>query len=322
MRIALPSTEPAIAAELPVHPRLRHPLTGEPLRAIGCSRTGQPIWPVMGGSQPAGEPGPTPTGTPGTGTPLVVPVPTGTPGAPPPPSSPANRPPGPAAGDKGYPDGVPLEQMTGEQREAYWRHYARRNEDRIKAMSDYDQLRTKAAAHDELIAASQSEHEKAVTAAREAGRAEAMQQAGAVLVDAHLRAAVGARLQPDQVTALIAGVNAAGFLSADGIAVDRDKITAFVNAVLPPAPAATTPGSPVAPGTPGAPGTAAAPVLPGVVPGTPPTTPAGVGLPRQLPDYGQGNPGTTPLTGLAAGRAAAQARFAGRQPQPRPNTQA
>jgi hypothetical protein len=43
-----------------------------------------------------------------------------------------------------------------------------------------------------------------------------------------------------------------------------------------------------------------------------------VGLPRQLPDYGQGNTGTTPLSGLAAGRAAAQARFAARTPQPRP----
>ncbi|MEU7905306.1 hypothetical protein [Actinoplanes sp. NPDC049118] len=213
---------------------------------------------------------------------------------------------------------MPLEQMTGEQREAYWRHYARRNEDRLKAMGDYEQLRAKAAAHDDLIAANQTEHEKAVTAARDAGRAEAMQQAGAVLVDAHLRAAVGARLQPDQVTALIAGVNTAGFLTADGIGVDTDKIGAFVNAVLPSA--ASAPAAPVVTAVPAA-SAAAAPALPGAVPGTPATSPASVGLPRQLPDYGQGNPGTTTLTGLAAGRAAAQARFASRQ-QPRPDTPA
>lgn len=306
MDITLPTTNPA---GLPVHPRLRHPLTGAPVQALGRTRAGHPIWPVMGGSQPAGEP--TPTNTPGT-TPGTPPAPepgsTGGPPAPAPPNTPSN-PPGPATGEKGYPDGVPLEQMTGEQREAYWRHYARRNEDRIKSMSDYDALRAKAQAHDELIAATATEHEKAVAAAREAGRTEAIQQAGAVLVDAHLRAAVGNRLQPDQITALLAGINTDGFLAADGIAVDTDKVAGFVNAVLPPP--APAPVTPPAPGTPGAPG-----LPPTTTAGTP--APPAVGLPRQLPDYGQGNAGTTPLTGLAAGRAAAQARFASRTPQPHP----
>lgn len=32
---------------LPTHPHLRHPLTGEPLRAVGFSRRG-PIWPILG----------------------------------------------------------------------------------------------------------------------------------------------------------------------------------------------------------------------------------------------------------------------------------
>ncbi|MEU4218134.1 hypothetical protein [Actinoplanes sp. NPDC026623] len=313
MRISLPCTAPTV--ELPAHPRLRDPLTGEPLRALGLTRAGKAIWPVRGGSQPVGEPGPAPTGTPGTGTLPVPSAPAAPPGTPPPSPGPVNPPPNPAAGEAGYPAGVPLEQMTGEQREAYWRHYARRNEDRLKSMADYEQLRAKAQAHDELITANQTEHEKAVTAAREAGRAEAMQQAGAVLVDAHLRAAVGARLQPDQVTALIAGVNTGGFLTADGIGVDTDKVSAFVNAVLPPA--AVAPAVAAVPAAPAVP----APALPASVPGVPAAPPASVGLPRQLPDYGQGNPGTTTLTGLAAGRAAAQARFASRQ-QPRPDTPA
>jgi hypothetical protein len=41
---------------LPVHPTKRHPLTGAPLRAVGFRRNGDPLWPVMGGSQPVGGP--------------------------------------------------------------------------------------------------------------------------------------------------------------------------------------------------------------------------------------------------------------------------
>lgn len=45
---------------LPTHPRLRHPLTGEQLRAIGVTKSGKAIWLVMGGSQPTDEPAPAP----------------------------------------------------------------------------------------------------------------------------------------------------------------------------------------------------------------------------------------------------------------------
>lgn len=48
----------AEVAPLPVHPTVRHPLTGEPIRAIGKTRNGRLIWPVMGGSQPLGGPVP------------------------------------------------------------------------------------------------------------------------------------------------------------------------------------------------------------------------------------------------------------------------
>lgn len=34
---------------LPIHPTLLHPLTGQPLQAIGLRRNGNPIWPIMGG---------------------------------------------------------------------------------------------------------------------------------------------------------------------------------------------------------------------------------------------------------------------------------
>lgn len=43
---------------LPIHPSLRHPLTGEPIRAVGMSKRG-PIWPIMGASEdPPADPAP------------------------------------------------------------------------------------------------------------------------------------------------------------------------------------------------------------------------------------------------------------------------
>lgn len=41
---------------LPFHALLRHPRTGQPIQAIGRRRNGSPIWPIFGGSQPAGDP--------------------------------------------------------------------------------------------------------------------------------------------------------------------------------------------------------------------------------------------------------------------------
>lgn len=34
--------------QLPTHPYLLHPLTGEPLTALGLRRNGQPLWPILG----------------------------------------------------------------------------------------------------------------------------------------------------------------------------------------------------------------------------------------------------------------------------------
>jgi hypothetical protein len=45
------TTQKANVSHLPLWPGKRHPLTGEPLRAIAMHpRTGQPVWPCMGGA--------------------------------------------------------------------------------------------------------------------------------------------------------------------------------------------------------------------------------------------------------------------------------
>jgi hypothetical protein len=41
---------PLVGTDLPVHPTLRHPRTGNRLRAIGVTRDGRAMWPVLGAS--------------------------------------------------------------------------------------------------------------------------------------------------------------------------------------------------------------------------------------------------------------------------------
>lgn len=66
--------------------------------------------------------------------------------------------------ERGYPEGTPLEQMTPDQREAYWRHHSRHWESRAKQAPSVDELkdlRTKAAEFDKVRQAQMTELEKA-----------------------------------------------------------------------------------------------------------------------------------------------------------------
>ncbi|MFE7869754.1 hypothetical protein ACFUYE_05315 [Micromonospora humida] len=93
---------------LPTHPYLRHPRTGDPLRAIGRLRSGRLVWPQLGA---APDPDPAtgqPPADPGTGQPPA-------PGAVQPPAT-------PPAGDPAKPGDAPLgpggEKALREEREA------------------------------------------------------------------------------------------------------------------------------------------------------------------------------------------------------------
>jgi hypothetical protein len=218
----------------------------------------------------------------------------------PPAAAPQTPPATPATGeqDRGYPQGTPLEQMNADQREAYWKYHARQWETRAKERNDYDAVKAKAEQYDQFVASQATEQEKAIAAARAEGERSATGRAAVVLVDAHVRAGLQQRLQPHQVEALASNLNHQHFLGADGLTVDAAKVAAFVDTVAPQvaAPAATAPAAPVVPG--------ALPVgVPAaVVPGQPVT-----GLPRALPDLGQGSSTTAPLDKLEAGRQQARA---------------
>lgn len=257
------------------------------------------------------------TGTPGAAnTPVPVPpaavpppvAPAPVPQPPATPQPPAANAPAPTDTDRGYPQDTPLEQMTAEQREAYWRHHSRKWEKIAKDRNDYDAVKAAAAELEQLKAANATDQEKAIAAARAAGYAEASGRAAVVLVDAHVRAGLSSRMTPDRIEAFVGHLDHKHFLGADGMSVDAEKVAAFVNAVAPP----PSPGTVTVP-----PGMT---VVGGVAYPAPPQAPAatapyaappqpGTGLPRALPDLGQGSTTAAKPSGLAAGKAIAAQRF-------------
>ncbi len=195
----------------------------------------------------------------------------------------------------GFPPNTGWRDMQPAEQVAYWQHQARRHEDRVKAMADYDQLKAVAAEHERLVTASQTEHERAVAEARRQGHAEALAAASGQLVEQWVRARAAGRIPEESVNALLDGLDRSRFLSSDG-GVDTDKVTSFVNTLAPVATPPQTPGQP-------APQAAPAAQPPGNQPLV--RTPAG-----GAPDFGQGQPGTARPSGLAAGREIARQRYA------------
>ncbi len=155
----------------------------------------------------------------------------------------------------GFPEHTPLEQMTPEQRESYWRAHARKWETLAKGRSDYDDLKTKAQQYEALVAASQTDQQRAGSEAANTARRDALVQAGGQIVDAWVRAAAVNRLDEERVSALLTGLNRAAFVNAATGEVDTDKVVAYVHSIapqpvypavaVPVAQAAPVPGQPV-----------------------------------------------------------------------------
>lgn len=121
---------------------------GEPIKPIGFLPSGRPVFPIAGGAPDD---------------PPVDP-----PADPPRNDPPAYKP--PATQDD-------LNRIIGER-------VARERE----KFSDYADVKAKADAHDKIVAANQTEHEKALTAARDEGKAEVRTAANTRLVSAEARA--------------------------------------------------------------------------------------------------------------------------------------
>jgi hypothetical protein len=141
-------------------------------------------------------------------------------------------------GSHGYPENTPVAEMTDAQRAAYYKHQARKHEQRVKAMGDYDQLKKAAEEYQRLVEASKTDAERAVEAAREEGRASALAEVGAQLVEAQFTALTAGRMTDEQRDAVLDGLDRSRYLT-DG-RPDVDRLRTLVDSIAPAQPTAPT----------------------------------------------------------------------------------
>jgi hypothetical protein len=239
---------------LPTHATMVHPITGQPLRAVGLRRDGRPIWPIMGASAPIPGGGQPPAAPPATGTPPATqPAPNGT----------------PPAGQGATPD--PADEPLGEAGKQTLVKVRKLQADaEARATAAEDQLAA-------LKAASQTDQEKAVEAARTEGLTAGNQR----LIRAEVKAAAAHAGFHDPVDA---AVQLADQIAKVPVTKDGDVDEAKVKELI----AELATAKPYLLKAPGA---------------TPPAA---------LP--GQGNHQPAPKTGSAAGKAEAEKRFGKKTP--------
>jgi len=152
------------------------------------------------------------------------------------PTPPQTAPAGPSDGDKGFPEGTPLAQMTDAQKAAYWQHYARKHEDTVKAFNGLtpQQVKDLQTQNEAFQAERMTADEKAVAAARkeaadaaaEAAKAEYLPQIQKLQVQG-IAASV---IQGDKLNAFMSVVNPAALVDDKG-QVDETKVMGYLTAM-------------------------------------------------------------------------------------------
>ena len=193
------------------HPRLTHPLTGRPLEAVGIVN-GRVIWPIMGGD-PSNDP---PGGD------------DGDKGDPPGGNDDGDKPKEKPA-PNGFPENTALAEMTVEQREAYWKHNARKHEEAEKAYKALGKTPDEIKA---LLDASKPDSEKALEAAREEGRAEARAEVNKTIADTLVASRLKSLDKKAEDFPALEALDLTKFTNDDG-SLNTDKVTAVIDSIAP-----------------------------------------------------------------------------------------
>lgn len=142
-------------------------------------------------------------------------------------ADPVDPPVDPANPDKGFPDNTPLDQMTVEQREAYWKFQSKKHEKEANSRRDYDDLKLKADELAQLKAANATAEEKALEDARREGENTGAQR--------YLKDAVMGRFQgitkktDEEVATIFEHVDALSFTDDKGD-IDTEKLKKYAAA--------------------------------------------------------------------------------------------
>lgn len=136
-----------------------------------------------------------------------------------------------------FPANTAVNDMEPAQQAAYWKHHARKHEDRAKAYGDVTpeqltKLQADAAAHQQALDAKKPDDVKAIEKAREEGRAEARRENAPRLVGAEIKAVSAGRIPAAALATLISNLNHENFLTDKG-EVSTDKVTELVNSIAP-----------------------------------------------------------------------------------------
>lgn len=140
--------------------------------------------------------------------------------------------------DLGFPKDTPLVEMTVEQREAYWKHHARKHEGVANSRADYDQQKADAEKwrqhQNDNKPADQKVIDDAVNKAREDTRKEEQLKAAPRIVRAEFKAAAAdvGGVPKELLEAFLEDVNPLVYLKADG-ELDTEKIEKRVKALAP-----------------------------------------------------------------------------------------
>lgn len=211
-----------MAQALPIHPTKRHPLTGQPIKAIWVTPRGRVCWPIMGGS-PEGDDAAAQAAADAVTAKAA--------------SDKAAADAAAAQSSPGFPANTPVAEMKPEQQAAYWQDKARKHEGRVKAFGDLRPediaaLREKADRQDALEDELASDKEKAVKETRTTVWAEADAKYRPMLAETAFRVAVGDRKTDDEVTDFLADLNLDRFITDDG-RVDTAKVLSRVEQFAP-----------------------------------------------------------------------------------------
>jgi hypothetical protein len=183
---------------------------------LGYRKSGKPIFPIAGGSEP-----PTP------------PVPP-TPPAPTPPTPPNDPAPGEEAvndkGEKlGFPAKTPVEQMSDKQAAAYWRNQSKVQQHLADQRKDYDDVKAAADKWRAHETEQQTPADKALAEAELKGKKAAAGDAAM----ASLRVILQTRGKDEkEVSDLLEFVSSERFLTADGL-VDHQKVMTYADKLTP-----------------------------------------------------------------------------------------